>query len=91
MFEDSLAESTGRIRTGSRWYAIGSFIFQVALLAVLILIPYLYPDFSTETSAINLAARALASRFSRAGDTCAGCTCGKPGSTCRTHRTGDNS
>ncbi|MGC2544229.1 MAG: energy transducer TonB, partial [Silvibacterium sp.] len=44
MFEDSLAESTGRIRTGSRWYAIGSFIFQVSLLAVLIVIPYLYPD-----------------------------------------------
>ena len=43
MFEDSLAESTGRIRTGSRWYAIGSFAFQAALLAVFILIPYLYP------------------------------------------------
>ena len=44
MFEDSLVESTGRIRTGSRWYAIESFAFQAALLAVLILIPYLYPD-----------------------------------------------
>ena len=43
MFEDSLVESTGRIRTRSRWYAIESFAFQAALLTLLILIPYLYP------------------------------------------------
>ncbi len=43
MFEDSLVESTGRIRTGSRWFAVGSFAFQAAVLAVLILIPILYP------------------------------------------------
>jgi periplasmic protein TonB len=43
MFEDSLVESTGRIRTRSKWFAIGSFLLQAALLAVLILIPYLYP------------------------------------------------
>lgn len=43
MFEDSLVESTGSIRTRSRWYALGSFMLETALLAVLILIPYLYP------------------------------------------------
>ena len=44
MFEDSLVESTGRIRTRSRWYAIGSLALQAATVAVLILIPYVYPD-----------------------------------------------
>ena len=43
MFEDSLVESTGRIRTRTKWFAIGSLIFQAALLAVLILLPYIYP------------------------------------------------
>lgn len=43
MFEDSLVESTGRIRTRSRWYAAGSLMFEAALLSALILIPYIYP------------------------------------------------
>ena len=43
MFEDSLVESTGRIRTRSPRLAVGSFLLQAAILAVLILIPYLYP------------------------------------------------
>ena len=43
MFEDSLVESTGRIRTHSRQYAAGSFVLQAALVAVVVLIPYLYP------------------------------------------------
>jgi protein TonB len=43
MFEDSLVESTGRIRTRSRRYVAGSFLLQAALVATLILIPYLYP------------------------------------------------
>jgi periplasmic protein TonB len=44
MFEDSLVESTGRIRTRSRRYAAGSFVLETALVAVILLIPYLYPD-----------------------------------------------
>jgi protein TonB len=44
MFEDSLVESTGRIRTRSSRYAAGSFVLETALVAVIILIPYLYPD-----------------------------------------------
>ncbi len=44
MFEDSLVESTGRIRTRSSRYAAGSFVLETALVAVIVLIPYLYPD-----------------------------------------------
>lgn len=43
MFEDSLVESTGRIRTRSQRYAIGSFALQAIVLAALALVPYLYP------------------------------------------------
>lgn len=43
MFEDSLVESTGRIRTRSRWFAVCSFALQAVLLSVMILLPYLYP------------------------------------------------
>lgn len=43
MFEDSLVESQGRIRTQSRWFAIGSFFAQVVLLLLLIIFPLLHP------------------------------------------------
>jgi periplasmic protein TonB len=43
MFEDSLVESTGRIRTRSKVYAVGSFAFETAAMGVLLLIPYFYP------------------------------------------------
>lgn len=43
MFEDSLVESTGRIRTRSKVYAAGSFVFETVAVAVLFLIPYFYP------------------------------------------------
>jgi protein TonB len=43
MFEDSLLESTGRIRTKSRWTALGSLVLQTALLAVLLVLPEIYP------------------------------------------------
>lgn len=44
MFEDSLVESVGRIRTRSRRYAVGTMFLETALVATLALIPYLYPD-----------------------------------------------
>src|ERR1700684_679627 len=44
MFEDSLVESTGRIRTRSSRYAAGSLVVEAALVSTLILIPWLYPD-----------------------------------------------
>lgn len=43
MFEDSLVESSGRIRTRSKFYAIGSFVLEAITLAILILIPFVYP------------------------------------------------
>lgn len=43
MFEDSLVESTGRIRTRSRYFAAGSFAIQSMLLAVLAIYPFLHP------------------------------------------------
>jgi periplasmic protein TonB len=43
MFEDSLVESQDRIRTRSKWFAIGSFLAQAALLLLLILYPLLHP------------------------------------------------
>lgn len=44
MFEDSLVESTGRIRTRTQRYAAGSLVLQTTLAAIIVLIPYLYPD-----------------------------------------------
>ncbi|HTV82608.1 MAG TPA: energy transducer TonB [Acidobacteriaceae bacterium] len=43
MFEDSLVESIGRIRTRSRRYAVGTTLLEAALVGVLVLVPYLYP------------------------------------------------
>lgn len=43
MFEDSLVESVGRIRTRSRRYAAGATLLEAALVAALVLVPYLYP------------------------------------------------
>jgi periplasmic protein TonB len=43
MFEDSLVESTGRIRTRSRQLAVGSFALQSLLLSALAIYPYLHP------------------------------------------------
>ena len=40
MFEDSLVESTGRIRTRSPRYAAGSFVLETALVAVILLIEH---------------------------------------------------
>jgi protein TonB len=44
MFEQSLVESTGRIRTRSRRYVVPSFLLETALVTTLILLPWLYPD-----------------------------------------------
>lgn len=44
MFEDSLVESTGRIRMNARRYLAGSLLAQAALLSLLILLPYFFPE-----------------------------------------------
>ena len=43
MFEDSLVESTGRIRTRSKYFAIGSFLLQTLFLAALAIYPFVHP------------------------------------------------
>ena len=43
MFENSLVESSGSVRTRSKWYAVVSFLLEAVALAVMILIPYIYP------------------------------------------------
>jgi periplasmic protein TonB len=44
MFEDSLVESAGRVRTRSHRYVAGSFALEAALLACLVVFPYICPD-----------------------------------------------
>ncbi len=44
MFEDCLMESAGRIKTKRGWTTMFSFILQVALIGVMILIPLIYTE-----------------------------------------------
>ncbi|HVT96969.1 MAG TPA: energy transducer TonB [Acidobacteriaceae bacterium] len=44
MFEDSTFASANRIHTRSSRYAAGSLFLQTSLLAILVLIPFLYPN-----------------------------------------------
>ena len=44
MFEDSLMESGGKIKTKSKYWMIGTFAFNAIILAIMILIPLLYPE-----------------------------------------------
>ena len=50
MFEDSLMESGGQIKTKSKYWMIGTFVFNGAILATLILIPLLYPEALPKTA-----------------------------------------
>ncbi|MEO5937034.1 MAG: energy transducer TonB, partial [Terriglobales bacterium] len=44
MFEDSLIESTGRIRTRTGWTTMMSFGIQALIIGVLVLIPLIYTE-----------------------------------------------
>jgi periplasmic protein TonB len=44
MFEDSLVESSGRIRTNQRWTTSLSFLIQAVLVCILILIPLIVTE-----------------------------------------------
>jgi periplasmic protein TonB len=44
MFEDSLLESTGRIKTRTAWTTFGSFIIQMIIIGILVLIPLIYTE-----------------------------------------------
>ncbi len=50
MFEDSLMESGGKLQTKSKYWMIGTFIFNASILAVMILIPLLYPEALPKTA-----------------------------------------
>ena len=44
MFEDSLIESTNRFKTKQKWTTLLSFVLQVFLILILILIPLIYTE-----------------------------------------------
>src|SRR5436190_23841523 len=44
MFEDSLLESTGRIKTRTTWTTLVSFGIQAVIIGVLVLIPLIYTE-----------------------------------------------
>jgi len=44
MFEDSLLESAGRLRTGRRWTTMVSFVLQCVLIGLMVLIPLIYTE-----------------------------------------------
>src|SRR6267378_2378339 len=44
MFEDSLMESGGKLKTKSKYWMIATFAFNGVILATMILIPLLYPE-----------------------------------------------
>jgi len=44
MFEDSLLESAGRLKTRRSWTTVLSFLFQCALVGILILVPLIYTE-----------------------------------------------
>ena len=44
MFEDSLIESSGRMKTARGWTTILSFVLQVMLIGVMILVPLIYTE-----------------------------------------------
>ena len=50
MFESSLMESGGQIKTKSKYWMIGTFVFNAAILATMILIPLLYPEALPKTA-----------------------------------------
>lgn len=44
MFEDSLVESAGRIKTRTKWTTLVSFSIQFAIIGILVLIPLIYTE-----------------------------------------------
>ena len=44
MFEDSLLESTGRMKTKAGWTTMMSFGIQVAIIGILVLVPLIYTE-----------------------------------------------
>jgi protein TonB len=50
MFEDSMIESSGKIKTKSKYWMIGTLIFNALIVALLIIIPLINPDALPKTA-----------------------------------------
>ena len=50
MFEDSMLESGGKIKTKSKYWMIATFVFNGLIIATMILIPLLYPEALPKTA-----------------------------------------
>ena len=50
MFEDSLIDSGGRLKTKSKYWMIGTAILNFAILTVMIIIPLMYPEALPKTA-----------------------------------------
>src|SRR5215813_11131151 len=44
MFEDSLLESGGKLKTKARYTTVASFAIQIAIIGILVLIPLIYTE-----------------------------------------------
>jgi len=54
MFEDSLMESTGQIKTKSRYWTFATAAFNLSILGTMILVPLLNPDAMPKTALAEL-------------------------------------
>jgi protein TonB len=50
MFESSLMESGGQIKTKSKYWMIGTFVFNALVLATMIIIPLVNPEALPKTA-----------------------------------------
>jgi periplasmic protein TonB len=50
MFEDGLLESTGRLKTQSKYWMFGTFALNAGVLALMILLPLLHPEALPKTA-----------------------------------------
>ena len=50
MFEDSLVESSGKIKTKSKYWTIVTFLFVSSIFGIMILIPLIYPEALPKTA-----------------------------------------
>ena len=50
MFEDSLVDSGGKLKTKSKYWMIGTFIFNGCIVLFLIIYPLLYPEALPKTA-----------------------------------------
>jgi protein TonB len=54
MFEDSLIESGGRLKTSRGWTSLVSFLFQLMIIGVMVLIPLIFTEALPKTVTLGL-------------------------------------